>query len=94
MIEQLTPRELEILTLMQTRKLDRHIPIVLYGSSYWAEIINFEALVRHGMIGPEDLALFQLADEPAAALELLQAGITADIEQAAPAIAHSRRPRR
>jgi hypothetical protein len=79
---------------MQTRKLDRHIPIVLYGSSYWNEIINFDALVRHGMISRDDRALFQFADDPAAALTLLQAGITADIEEATPAIAHSRRPRR
>jgi len=45
----------EILTLEQTRKLDRSIPVVLYGSSYWKEIINFEALVRHGTISREDL---------------------------------------
>jgi uncharacterized protein (TIGR00730 family) len=82
----------EILTLMQTRKIDRHIPIVLYGSSYWKEIIDFEALVRHGMISPEDLALFQFADDPASALALLQAGIGADVEGATPAIAHSRTP--
>src|SRR6266436_6146879 len=65
----------EILTLMQTRKIARRIPIVLYGSTYWNEIINFDALVRHGMIDDEDLALFQFADDPAAALGLLQAGI-------------------
>jgi len=45
----------EILTLAQTRKLDRDIFILLYGSSYWNEIINFDALVRHGMIAPQDL---------------------------------------
>ena len=84
----------EILTLMQTKKLDRHIPIVLYGSAYWNEIINFGALVRHGMIDQDDLGLFQFADDPATALTLLQAGITADIEEATPAIAHSRKPRR
>src|SRR5271169_2453350 len=44
----------EILTLMQTRKIDRHIPVVLYGSSFWNEIVNFDALVRHGMIDRED----------------------------------------
>ena len=82
----------EILTLMQTRKIDRQIPIVLYGSSYWKEIINFEALVRHGMINREDLALFQFADDPATALALLQAGIGAHVEDATPAIAHSRTP--
>ena len=36
------------------------IPVVLYGSAYWNEIINFDALVRHGMIDREDLSLFQL----------------------------------
>jgi uncharacterized protein (TIGR00730 family) len=82
----------EILTLMQTRKVDRRIPVVLYGSSYWNEIINFDALVRHGMINHEDLALFQFADEPATALGLLQAGIAAELEEATPAIAHSRTP--
>jgi uncharacterized protein (TIGR00730 family) len=80
----------EILTLMQTRKIDRQIPIVLYGSSYWKEIINFDALVRHGMISPEDLALFQFADDPVTAFGLLQAGIEAEPEEKTPAIAHSR----
>ncbi len=84
----------EILTLMQTKKFERRIPIVLYGSGFWNEIINFDALVRHGMISPEDLALFQFADDPATALGLLQAGIAADLEEATPAIARSRAPQR
>ena len=82
----------EILTLMQTRKVARSIPVVLYGSAYWNEIIDFEALVRHGMIDREDLALFKFADDPATALALLQAGIQAELEEATPAIAHSRTP--
>ena len=82
----------EILTLMQTRKIKRQIPVVLYGSSYWNEIINFDALVRHGMINREDLALFRFADDPATALGILQTGITAEPEEATPAIAHSRAP--
>ena len=81
---------MEILTLMQTKKLDRHIPVVLYGSAYWKEIINFDALVQHGMINREDLALFQFADDPGVALGMLQAGIAAELEEATPAIAHSR----
>jgi uncharacterized protein (TIGR00730 family) len=82
----------EILTLMQTRKFGRRIPVVLYGSSYWNEIINFNALVRHGMIDREDLSLFQFADDPATALGLLQKGIAAELEEKTPAIAHSRTP--
>ena len=66
---------MEILTLQQTGKLDRRILIVLYGSSYWQEIINFDALVRHGMISAEDRALFKMVDDPRAALGLLQAAL-------------------
>jgi len=80
----------EILTLQQTGKLDRRILILLYGSEYWKEIINFDALVRHGMISPEDLNLFHYADEPATALGLLQAALAAEAEETAPAFAHSR----
>ena len=84
----------EILTLVQTGKLERQIAILLYGSSYWNEIINFDALVRHGMISAEDLGLFQFADDPASALRLLQTGLAAEPERSPPAFAHSRTPRR
>jgi len=80
----------EILTLAQTRKLDRKIPVVLYGSSYWNEIINFDALVRYGMIGAEDLRLFQYADDPATALALLKTALSAESEVPTPGFAHSR----
>lgn len=79
----------EILTLVQTRKLDRRILVLLYGSAYWKEIVNFEALVRHGMIAPEDLSLFHYADDPETALGLLKQGIPIEAEPAAPAFAKS-----
>ena len=81
---------MEILTLMQTEKIDRRIPVILYGSAYWNEVINFEALVRHGMIERRDLALFRFADDPATALALIQSGMAPATETETPAIAHSR----
>jgi uncharacterized protein (TIGR00730 family) len=63
---------MEVLTLSQTHKLAKKMSIVLYGSEYWKEIINFDALVRHGMVSPEDLDLFQYADDPATAFEMLK----------------------
>jgi len=66
----------EILTLAQTRKLESKIVIVLYGSKYWKEVLNFEALVRHGTIDEEDLRLFQYADDPETALAILQEQLT------------------
>jgi predicted Rossmann-fold nucleotide-binding protein len=63
---------------------------VLYGSAYWNEVIDFEALVRHGMIERQDLTLFRVADDPASALAQLQSGMTPMTETETPAIAHSR----
>jgi hypothetical protein len=62
----------EILTLQQTAKLDRKITMLLYGSDYWREIVDFEALVRHGTIDRADLELFTFVDDPATALRALQ----------------------
>jgi len=67
---------MELLTLAQTEKLAKKIVIVLYSSAYWKEIINFDALVRHGMISPSDLELFQYADDPETAFEILRDGLT------------------
>jgi uncharacterized protein (TIGR00730 family) len=85
---------MEILTLQQTRKLDVRTPVILYGSEYWKEIINFDALVRHGMIDADDLALFRYADDPSAALAMLIAALTVETEpeRATPAFARSRVP--
>lgn len=62
----------EILTLIQTEKIERKILIVLYGSQYWKEILNFAALAKYGMISESDLDLYQYADDPPAALRVLQ----------------------
>ena len=81
---------MEVLTLAQTHKLARKLPIILYGSSYWNEIINFEALIRHGTISRADLNLFAFADDPAGALKLLQDAIEVGTEEKTPAFAASR----
>ena len=86
----------EILTLSQTQKLRKKMPVVLYGSQYWKEVINFDALVKHGTISAEDLKLFEYADSPAAAFELLKDGLGAYAMQPdtaeVPAIAKSTNP--
>ena len=44
----------ETLTLVQTGKLKKKLPLVLYGTDYWDRVLNIDALVEHGMIGAED----------------------------------------
>jgi uncharacterized protein (TIGR00730 family) len=85
----------EILTLTQTQKLRKKMPVILYGSQYWKEVINFDALVKYGTIAAADLQLFQYADNPAAAFELLQQNLNNALQldtAELPAIAQSRNP--
>jgi uncharacterized protein (TIGR00730 family) len=47
----------ELLTLVQTGKIRKHMPILLFGTDYWGEVINFEALARFGTINEKDIDL-------------------------------------
>jgi len=55
----------EALTLIQTRKI-RAFPVILLGSSFWGGLLQWirERLLADGCIGPEDLELFQVCDDP------------------------------
>ena len=66
----------EILTLAQTHKLAKKITVVIYGSEYWKRVFNLDALVDTGAISPKDIELFQYADTPEQAFEMLRQGLT------------------
>ena len=61
----------EVITLVQTRKA-KQVPIVLFGSEYWKKLINFEVLIDEGVISPQDLDLFQYADDPQVAWDIIK----------------------
>jgi uncharacterized protein (TIGR00730 family) len=66
----------EILTLAQTHKLAKKITVVIYGVEYWKKVFNLDVLVDTGAISPKDIELFQFADTPEQAFELLRQGLT------------------
>ncbi len=72
----------EVLTLAQTKKLAKKITVIIYGSSYWKSVINLDVLAEKGAIAMKDKDLFQYADTPEHAFEMLKAGL-AENEQAA-----------
>ena len=53
----------ELLTLRQTGKIRKHLPIVLYGSEFWDEVVDFDAFIRWGTISKGDLKLFRRCDD-------------------------------
>ena len=52
----------EVLTLIQTKKPRKTMPVVLFGNEYWDEVINFDAFVRWGTVSAEDLEVFYKTD--------------------------------
>ena len=52
----------ELLTLVQTRKMKKPMPIVLFGTEYWSEVIDFDALAHHGTIDAKDIELMHRTD--------------------------------
>ena len=66
----------EILTLVQTRKTRKRMPIVLFGTKYWDDVINFDALVKYGTISPGDLGLFHRTDSLDEAYDIITKGLT------------------
>ena len=67
---------LELLTLVQTGKTRKYMPIVVYGSDYWKQVINFDALLRAGTISTRDLALFRFCDDVDSAFSYLTEELT------------------
>jgi uncharacterized protein (TIGR00730 family) len=67
---------MEVLTLIQTKKLKKKIAVVLYGSSYWNRIIDFDEIVNHGMVSRSDLELFRFLDTPMEAFQYLKGFLT------------------
>lgn len=62
----------ELLTLVQTQKITKELPIMLYGREFWKKTFNFEYLAETGMISEEDLMLFHFADDPEEAFTFLK----------------------
>src|SRR5436190_13772769 len=67
----------EILTLVQTDKLSKQIEVILYGSEYWDQVLNFTPMAEWGAIAEDDLGLLHRVDTPSQAFERLHAHLQA-----------------
>ena len=67
----------ETLTLLQTGKIDRPLPLVLFGKAFWERVLNLDAMVEEGTISPGDPDLFFMTDSVDDAF----AYVTAELEK-------------
>ena len=66
----------EVLTLIQTEKLEKRMPVLVYGTEYWNDLLNLEAMVKWGTINSDDLDLFHFCDSVDDAFEFLRNQLT------------------
>ena len=68
----------ETLTLIQTNKLKKKMPIYLFGREFWDGLINFEQFINWVVISPEDIDLFKIVDSVDEAYESLLLDLETD----------------
>ena len=66
----------ELMTLVQTGKIQKKIPIVLFGKAFWDEVLNLDALADYAMIEPDDLKLFRTTDSIDEAFDFITGELT------------------
>lgn len=67
---------MELVTLIQTGKMKKEIPIVLFGKDFWNNAINWDYLVKTGTIAAKDLNLFHFYDSVDKAFDFLTENLT------------------
>jgi uncharacterized protein (TIGR00730 family) len=66
----------ETLTLIQTKKLNKQMPIILYGKEFWEDLINFEQFIKWGVISPKDVDLFKIVDDVNDAFSIITSNLS------------------
>ncbi|MEJ2054878.1 MAG: LOG family protein, partial [Calditrichaceae bacterium] len=62
---------MEVLTLIQTKKIQKILPIIVFGQDYWKEVIDISAMARWGTISKEDLNLLNFVNSPEEAFNII-----------------------
>jgi uncharacterized protein (TIGR00730 family) len=66
----------EVLTLIQTQKVRKRVPIMIYGEEYWNKVFNFDSMLEMGTISKEDLDLCVFSSNVGEAFEYLRTELT------------------
>ncbi len=66
----------ELVTIIQTGKSKKTMPVILFGSEYWNDVMNIEKMAYWGTISPDDLNLFRVIDDVDEAFEYLKKELT------------------
>ena len=74
----------EVLTLIQTGKMERCVPVLLIGTDFWAPLCDWlraTLLEKMQAISPPDLTIWTLTDDLDEAVQVIEQGITEQAER-------------
>ena len=66
----------ELLTLLQTHKTHRKVPVIIYGTDFWNQVLHLDSLQKAGVISKEDKDLIRMFDDVDSAFEFLTDELT------------------
>ena len=66
----------EILTLIQTKKMRKKMPVVIYGKNFWKDILDVDKLISKKLISKDDMNLFKLVDSVDEAFDYLKSELS------------------
>jgi uncharacterized protein (TIGR00730 family) len=67
---------MEMLTLIQTQKITKKIAVIIYGTEYWKNVLDFDYMISRGVVSKKDLSLFRYYDDVDSAFEFLKDFLT------------------
>ncbi len=74
----------ETLTLIQTQKISKHLPVMMFGNEFWDKVIDLQALSDFGTISPEDIDMCYRTDSVDDAFKYLTEQLTEHYLEEAP----------
>ena len=60
----------EVLTLMQTKKVDR-FPVILVGKAFWTEMVDFKKMIEFGVIDENDMQALHFVETAQEAWQII-----------------------
>ena len=63
----------ELLTLIQTGKVTKPLCVIMYGTDFWNKVVNFDEMIKWGVIDEGDMELFHPVNDVDTAFETLKA---------------------
>ena len=69
----------ETLALIQTKKLNKRMPIYLFGKEFRDGLINFDHFIEWGVISVQDIDLFRIVNDVEEAYELIIDDLTNEV---------------